>query len=102
MLEPTANNTSDSCNHLRAGRLVELLPAPRARGCRSSKDDLPGMVQYAGISVSSASSLSSSVASANSTPIPDQITGFLAFNSRLAASLTSLAAGDWGDLLGGW
>ena len=60
------------------------------------------MVEYTGISVSSASSANSSVALAISTPMPDQITGFLAFNSSLTASLMSPVAGAWGARLGGW
>ena len=80
---------------------MELLPDPRARGCRSSKDDLPGMVVYTGISMSSANSCNSAVAPADRTPIPDQITGLWAFSRSLTASLTSSAAGDWRYLLGG-
>ena len=34
------------------------------------------------------------------TPMPDQITGFLAFSNNPTASLMSDAAGDWGDRFG--
>ena len=35
-----------------------------------------------------------------STPIPDQITGFLAFRSKVTAFLMSEAVGDWGERFG--
>ena len=55
--------------------------------------DLPGMVQNTGTPTSSAKVRNSSVAPANNTPAPAQMTGFLAFSNAVTASSMSPWAG---------
>ena len=72
-----ASITSHSWSIFRAGPATVRPPLPTLKGWRSSKPDFPGIDVYTGTSTSSANSRSAAVASANITPAPAQIKGFL-------------------------
>ena len=76
------------------------LPAPRASGWVSFMADLPGIVQKTGTPASSASVRSASVAPADSTPAPAQMSGFFASSSSRAASRRSPAVGHCSVVFG--
>ncbi len=84
-LDPSAIIKSQCSNQRFAAPVVVPPPAPKDKGCLSSKADFPGIVQKTGIPVSSANSLSSSVAFEKSTPAPAQISGFFDSSSAFAA-----------------
>ena len=69
--------------------VVESAPTPAASGCASGIALLPCSVVITGAPSSSATSRSSSLASAQSTPWPAQISGVSAASRRSAASRTA-------------
>ena len=95
-----ASITSHSSSIFRAGPATVRPPLPTLRGWRSSKPDFPGIDVYTGTSTSSANSRSAAVASANITPAPAQISGFLAPSRAFTASRTSPSEGRCRDTPG--
>ena len=78
-LQPIPKTTSERLTKWRTVPDITPDPLPNARGCTSGKPLLPSNVVITGAFSNSASSTSSSVASAYSTPWPAWMTGYLAW-----------------------
>ena len=86
---PTASTRSALTRKVAASRVIVLAEAPTESGWFSGKALLATIEVVTGAWSSSASSRSSSVASAQSTPWPAMISGRWAASSKRAASATS-------------